>query len=142
MAFLTAAWNSVSVAPVPSVVFLAESTQPKPAKSPTVAALFFKPLSVVVAPPTVGVVTLLKSTNWFLASLPLVYLDKPLLTLVISLLPALMPSLVTLIGVAVPVVPATVAGVMVKPFWSITVFVSLSLPKVILVKSLSLSFSE
>ncbi|SPY04959.1 Uncharacterised protein [Neisseria meningitidis] len=147
LAFLTAAWNALSLSTPPLFSFVVlsdESTQPKPAKSPTVAALFFKPLSVVVAPPTVGVVTLLKSTNWFLASLPLVYLDKPLLTLVISLLPALMPSLVTLIlSSSLTVVPAPTAGVMVKPSLLITVVPPFAvLPKVMLVKPVKASFSE
>ncbi len=125
------------------MVFSAESTQPKPAKSPTVAALFAR-LLFVVAAPAAGVVTLLKSTNWFLASLPLVYLDKALATLVIALLPALMPSLVTLMVFPLPVAPAPAAGVMVKPSLVILVVAPpfAALPKVMLVKPVKASFSE
>ena len=131
-AFFTAAWNALLVS---SVVLSDESTQPKPRKSPTVAAVL---LATVVPPAPVA--ELVKLTKSFLASLPL-YLVKPLVTLVIALLPALMPSLVTLIGAAVvPVAPA--AGVMVKPSLSITVFAPFSVPKVTLVKPVKVSFSE
>ena len=137
-AFFTAALNAVLFAPLSSVVLLDESTQPKSRKSPTVAAVV---LATVVPAPVAGLV---KSTNCFLASLPVVYLVKPLATLVICLSPALIPSLVTLIGVAV-VPAAPVAGVMVKPSLVISVFAPLSAavpPKVTLVKPVKVSFSE
>ena len=132
-AFFTAAWKGVLVSPV---VLLEESTQPKPRKSPTVAAVLS---ATVVAAPPAPAVGLLKLTKSLLASLPL-YLDKPLATLVICLLPALMPSLVTLTTEA-SVAPAP-AGVMVKPSLLITVFSPFSVPKVTLVKPVKVSFSE